>query len=184
MIRINLLPRAQRRRRLRLRSGVALAGAMLLGWAAVIGTGYAWIASHGATAAELRVSTAEVTAAIRRLEKKRDNAALAERQRVLRIRQEALARLREARGDPAAALAELAELFAADDAALRPLEAHAATLGGWRVDGLARDHAALAALVARVRAEAKFHLSYGPEYARTADDSLRFRLDLEAAPNQ
>ncbi|WAS93015.1 hypothetical protein [Nannocystis punicea] len=184
MIRINLLPRAQRRRRLRLRSGTVLAGAMLLGWAAVIGTGYAWIASHGARAAELRASAAEVTAATRRLEKKRDNPALAERQRVLRIRQEALARLQEARGAPAAALAELAALFERQDAALRPLEAHAAVLGVWRVEGLARDVAALTDLVARVRREAKFHLSYGPEYARAPDDGLRFRLDLEAAASE
>ncbi|MFZ6185179.1 hypothetical protein [Nannocystis pusilla] len=184
MIRINLLPKAQRRRRLRLRSGAVLGGAMLLGWAAVLATGYAWIASHGARAAELRERAAEVTAVTRRLEKKRDNPALAERQRVLRIRQEALARLQEARGAPAAALAAFAALFEPAGAALRPLEAHAVHLGVWRVEGLARDVAALTEFVARVRREAKFHLSYGPEYARTADGGLRFRLDLEAAPNE
>lgn len=184
MIRINLLPQAQRRRRLRLRSGTALGGAMLLGWALVIGLGYAWIAGHGARASELRSDAAEVLADTRKLEKQRDNPALAERQRVLRIRQEALAQLRRARGGPTTALTEFAALFAGPDPALRPLEVHAPTLDVWRVDGLARDVAALAELVARVRREAKFHLSYGPEYARTAEDGLRFRLDLAvASPN-
>lgn len=181
MIRINLLPQAQRRRRLRLRSGVALGGAMLLGWALVIGLGYAWIAGHTARADELRARAAEATAATRKLEKRRDNPALAERQRVLRIRQEALAQLRRARGGPAAALREFAALFAAVSPALRPLEVHAPSLDVWRVDGLARDVDALAELVARVRREANFHLSFGPEYARTADGDLRFRLDLAVA---
>ncbi|MBZ5713395.1 hypothetical protein [Nannocystis pusilla] len=183
MIRINLLPRAQRRRRLRLRSGAVLGGAMLLGWAVVIALGHAWIASHRARADELRADAAEAVAATRLLERKRENPALAERQRVLRIRQEALAQLREARGGPTAALTGLVALFAGPDAALRPLEVHAHTLDRWRVDGLARDVGALAGLVARVRREATFDLSYGPEYARTADGSLRFRLDLEVAPH-
>jgi len=184
VIRINLLPRAQRRRRLRLRSGAVLGGAMLLGWAVVIALGYAWIASQRARASELRADAAEAVAATRLLEKKRENPALAERQRVLRIRQEALTQLREARGGPTAALTELAALFESPAAALRPLEAHASTLAVWRVDGLARDVAALAGLVARVRREAKFNLSFGPEYARTAAGDLRFRLDLEAAPHK
>jgi hypothetical protein len=184
LIRINLLPHAQRRRRLRLRSGVVLGGAMLLGWAVVIGLGHAWIASQGARAAELRADAADVTAATRRLEKKRENPALAERQRVLRIRQEALTRLREARGGPTTALTEFAALFDGPDAALRPLEAHAPTLDVWRVDGLARDVATLAGLVAHIRDEATFDLSYGPEYARTEAGGLRFRVDLEVAPHQ
>jgi Tfp pilus assembly protein PilN len=180
LIRINLLPQAQRRRRLRLRSGVALGGAMLLGWALVIGLGYVWIAGHTARAGELRARAAEATAATRKLEKKRDNPALAERQRVLRIRQEALAQLRRARGGPGAALREFAALLAASPA-LRPLEVHAPSLDVWRVDGLARDVDALAELVARVRREANFHLSFGPEYARTDAGDLRFRLDLAVA---
>ncbi|MFY0538371.1 hypothetical protein [Nannocystis pusilla] len=89
-----------------------------------------------------------------------------------------------ARGAPAAALSEFAALFEPAGPALRPLEAHAVHLGVWRVEGLARDVVALTEFVARVRREAKFHLSYGPEYARTADGGLRFRLDLEAAPNE
>src|SRR5690606_22137274 len=119
-------------------------------------------------------------AATRQLEKKRDNSSLAERQRVLRIRQEALAQLRRARGGPEATLTEFAALFAADPA-LRLLEVRAPSLDLWRVDGLARDVDVLADFVARVRREAKFHLSFGPEYARTADGDLRFRVDLAVA---
>ena len=186
MIRINLLPRALRRRRLRIRREAVSAAVMLLGWAAATGLGYMWIAGHSARAAELRVRAAEVGAATKQLEKKRDNPALAERQRVLRIRQEALRKLHEVRHAPTAELTELAALFAVDEPApaeapLRLLELRAPAPGAWRVDGLARDVVALGDLVVRLKTGAKFHLSYGPEYARVDDGSLRFRLDLEVA---
>ena len=181
MIRINLLPRAQRRRRrLRLRRDAVLGGVMLLGWAVATGFGYMWIAGHSQRAAELRVQASAALAATRQLEKKGDNSALAERQRVLRIREQALHQLREARSEPAPELTELATLFAVDgDAPVHLLELRASTPGAWRVDGLAPDVLALGDLVRQLEACAKFNLSYGPEYARADDGSLRFRLDLK-----
>lgn len=196
MIRINLLPRAQRRRRLRLRREVVSLAVMLLGWLFVIGFGYAWIAGHTARAADDRAATAAATSETRQLEKKRDNPALAERQRVLKIRQEGLKQLRAQRQAPAVALTGLAALLRPGDAsgedtsaggdpgaaaaseALRVLELRATTPANWRVDGDARDVPALADLVRRLRAEGTFHLAYGPEYARTEDGRLRFRVDL------
>lgn len=201
MIRINLLPRTARRRRLRLRREVVSLAAMLLGWALVTGLGYAWIAGHSARAADLRAATEAVKAETRQLEKKRDNPALAERQRVLKIRQDGLRQLRAQRLAPAVALTELAALFTAADPtseaepglqdpgapsgdgepALRVLELRAPTPGHWRVDASARDVDALAELVRRLRASGAFHLSYGPEYARAEDGRLRFRVDLRVA---
>lgn len=217
MIRINLLPRAQRRRRLRLRREAVSLAAMLLGWALVTGLGYAWIAGHSAGAAELRAATRAAAAETRQLEKKRDNPALAERQRVLRIRRDGLRQLRDQRHAPEVALTELAALFGAgagetspkgagepvldgetvppgagedpgagsrdgEPPALRVLELRAQGPGTWRVDAAARDVTDLADLVRRLRG-GPFHLSYGPEYARADDGSLRFRVDLQAAPH-
>jgi hypothetical protein len=203
VIRINLLPRAHRRRRLRLRREVVSLAAMLLGWALVTGLGYAWIAGHSARAADLRAARDATRAEIRLLEKKRDNPALAERQRVLKIRQDGLRQLRAQRQAPAVALSELAALFAAGETsagepvesedpgatlthgeppALRVLELRAPTPERWRVDASARDVAALAELVRRLRAGGAFHLSYGPEYAQAEDGRLRFRVDLRVGP--
>src|SRR5690606_41136781 len=111
-----------------------------------------------------------------------DNPALAERQRVLRIRQEALAQLRQARHALAPELAELARLFDLDAVApVRLLELRASTPGAWRADGLADDITALGELVRQIEGGATFRLAYGPEYARADDGSLRFRLDLQVA---
>ncbi|HEY8375235.1 MAG TPA: hypothetical protein VIK91_02050 [Nannocystis sp.] len=193
MIRINLLPRAQRRRRLRLRREVVSLSVMLLGWLSVIVFGYGWIAGHTARAAEYRAATAAEVSETRQLEKKRDNPALAERQRVLKIRQEGLSQLRAERQTLAEPLTRLAALLRPGDEAtpaggdpgsasaseaLRVLELRATAAASWRVDGVARDVAALADLVRRVRADGAFHLAYGPEYARTEDGRLRFRVDL------
>lgn len=187
MIRVNLLPRSMRRRRLALRRETVTLASMLLGWALVMSLGYFWIAAHGARAAALRLETASTQAETERVRKRLDNGGLAERQKQLRAGRQALVQLQGERRTPLAALEELAELVdmpggspfgAPADAPLRLLELRTSPPATWRLVGTARDAAALAGLVLRLGASARFDLVYGPEYAREAEGRLRFRVDL------
>ena len=190
MIRVNLLPRNLRRRRLTLPRRFVVVASMVLGWALVMSVGFIWIAGHTARADQLRADAAEVDAEARRLLRQRDNPVLAARQEKLRDRRSALRQLQAARQSPLAGLTELAGLFgegageptrAGEAAPLGLVELRATGPAAWRVVGSARDAAALGELVRRLQASDRFDLSYGPEYVRTADDRLRFRVDLTVA---
>lgn len=185
MIRINLLPRELRRRRLTLPRNFVVAASMLLGWALLMSAGYVWIAGHGAQAGRLRAQADEARAEAKRLKGQRDNPQLANRQLLLRNRREALARLRDERRGPLPALTELAGLLGGfvgeGEAPLRLVELRAASASTWRVVGTARDAAALGELMRRLEVSDRFDLAYGPEYARTFEDRLLFRVDLAVA---
>lgn len=189
MIRVNLLPRELRRRRLVLPRELVVVASMVLGWALVMSLGYIWIASHGTRADQLRADAVTADAEAKRLLKQRDNPILAARQEALRGRRHAVEQLRGARQSPLDGLSELAALFDAGPSSagelapadVRLLELRVATPTAWQVIGSARDAAALADLVRRLQTSDRFDLSYGPEYARTDGDRLRFRVDLAVA---
>lgn len=184
MIRINLLPQAMRRRRLALPRELVVAMSMLLGWALVVSAGYMWIAGYNAEAARLRAQTAEAETDIRRLRGQGDNPQLSLRQQKLFARRDAIARLRDERRGPLAALGELAALLGGltgEGGQLRLVELRAPSAATWRVVGTARDATALADLIRRLRGSERFKLSFGPEYVRAGDDRLLFHVDLAVA---
>lgn len=193
MIRVNLLPREQRRRRLALPRELVVVASMVLGWALAMSLGFFWIAARSARADQLLAEAGFLDSEAGRKLRTLDNPVLAARQETLRRRRDALSRLGDARRTPLAGLSELAALFEAvragegagagegarEDAPLRLLELRAPTETAWQVVGSARDAAALADLVRRLQTSDRFDLSYGPEYARVEGDRLRFRIDLE-----
>lgn len=180
MIRINLLPHPLRRRRLVLRREVVVVAVMLLGWAMVMSVGYMWIDAKHAQVAQLRADKLAVEEATKQASAHRQHASLATRQKVLRVRREALQELRAERHSPLVRLQELAALFGAagEEPPLRLLEIRSEAPQAWRVVGQARDAVVLGELVRRLQASERFGLTYGPEYTRTGDDRLRFHVDV------
>lgn len=197
MIRINLLPPSARRRRRRQpgreRSTLFL---MSFGWAALITAGALWISATAADVADLRAQADAISRQTARAIADLGEAALSERQALLRDQHAALERLRGDRRSPAATLAELAALVAAEDPAAAATASpfagreRAATLwltalrghgdGRWTLAGSARDVAALTGLQARLQASPRLAAVGRPEYARDPTGRLEFQLELRA----
>lgn len=192
MIRVNLLPRELRRRRLVLPRELVVLASMVLGWALLVSVGFFWISDHQANVGRLLDEAAALDAEAARQLGKLENSKLADLQATLQARRDALSHLRAARRTPLASVSELVALFdaappvdgapASGDAPLRLLELRVTSPTAWNVVGSARDAAALADLVRRLKTSDRFDLSYGPEYARTEGDRLRFRVDLAVRP--
>lgn len=175
MIRINLLPRSQRRRRWAPKRETVALASMVLGWALVTSAGYMWIEARRGRVAELRSQVVAVEEATQKARAGRQHAALAARQDVLRARRESLELLRAERRTPLQRIRELDRLFAAEGLDLLEVREQD---GVWRVVGEARDPAVLGDLVRRVRASDRMRPTGGPAYVRTAEERLRFDMTL------
>ncbi len=187
MIRINLLPVAARRRRRR-RGGRdrAMLAVMSFGWAALLTAGYLWIAATEAEIAELRGQTTAVVRDRDAVRKTFDERALVDREQALHLDREALAQLAAARRTPAALLAEMVEIVAAESGGASPFAGGPVALrelrelgdGRWLLVASAADLPALTSLLRKISASPRFAAVAPAEYARSDDGRLALRVTL------
>lgn len=188
MIRINLLPvTARRRRRSRPGRERGVLALMCLGWAALLITGWLWIAATEAEIAELRGQTTAVVRDRDAVRRSFDERALVDREQALQREREALAQLSTARRTPAPVLAELAQIFGAG-ADGPPLAGGALALrelreledGRWLLVASAADLPALTELLRRISTSGHFAAVGQAEYARDDDGRLALSVTLTA----